>query len=243
MDAAAAASSDAAAIAQAAKRGFVGTFFMGIVYGLQPDSLFVILPALTLPSRAAAAAYITAFVAGTVLAMGSYTGIIGTRRLWMCGVWVLERVPGADSGLPSLSRGGLVLSEMLGTETSCPAPAHRSVPPTRRRRRVQFAVAEHSQLQPPSLLDRVHRRSRRRGVRPGASPRSCAAFLMHAACVMPPRLIPLPPNPRSVCEHRVQQAGMPHVCWPHRGTHAAFHNATKRMLEPPPSHRGQGATG
>lgn len=60
------------------KRTFgVATFATGIVYGLQPDALFVIVPALALPTKLAAAAYIIMFVVGTVAAMGAYTGIIG----------------------------------------------------------------------------------------------------------------------------------------------------------------------
>ena len=53
------------------------TLFTGIVFGLQPDALFVIVPALALPTKAAAVAYILMFVFGTVAAMGSYTAFIG----------------------------------------------------------------------------------------------------------------------------------------------------------------------
>jgi len=60
------------------KRTFgLATFATGIVYGLQPDALFVIVPALALPTKLAAAAYIVMFVIGTVAAMGAYTGVIG----------------------------------------------------------------------------------------------------------------------------------------------------------------------
>lgn len=60
------------------KRGFrLATFATGIVYGLQPDALFVIIPALALPTKMAAVAYILMFVLGTVAAMGAYTGVIG----------------------------------------------------------------------------------------------------------------------------------------------------------------------
>lgn len=44
---------------------------------MQPDALFVIVPALALPTKLAAAAYILMFVFGTVAAMGAYTGVIG----------------------------------------------------------------------------------------------------------------------------------------------------------------------
>ena len=57
------------------------TLFTGIVFGLQPDALFVIVPALALPTKLAAMAYIFMFVFGTVAAMGSYTAFIGTNPL------------------------------------------------------------------------------------------------------------------------------------------------------------------
>ena len=53
------------------------TLATGVVYGLQPDALFVVVPALALPTKAAAAAYMAAFVLGTVGAMGSYAAAIG----------------------------------------------------------------------------------------------------------------------------------------------------------------------
>lgn len=57
--------------------GNLHTLFTGIVFGLQPDALFVIVPALALPTKLAATAYILMFVFGTVAAMGSYTAFIG----------------------------------------------------------------------------------------------------------------------------------------------------------------------
>ena len=57
----------------------VGTFVTGILYGLQPDALFVIVPALTLPTKLAAAGYCLMFVLGTVGAMGGYTAVIGAH--------------------------------------------------------------------------------------------------------------------------------------------------------------------
>ena len=59
----------------------VGIFVTGIVYGLQPDALFVIIPALTLPTKLAAAAYTLMFVFGTCAAMGGYTAVIGRSCL------------------------------------------------------------------------------------------------------------------------------------------------------------------
>lgn len=62
-------------------KGFsIWTLATGIVYGLQPDALFVIIPALALPTKLAAASYMTMFVMGTVMAMGSYTAFIGEQH-------------------------------------------------------------------------------------------------------------------------------------------------------------------
>lgn len=55
----------------------LGLFGNGILFGLQPDALFVIVPALALPTRLAAIGYISMFVFGTVAAMGGYTAVIG----------------------------------------------------------------------------------------------------------------------------------------------------------------------
>ncbi|GMI74455.1 Chloroplast protein for Growth and Fertility 2 [Hibiscus trionum] len=64
------------------------TFATGIVHGLQPDALMMILPALALPSRLAGAAFLIMFLLGTVVAMGSYTVFIGT-----CSEALKDRVP------------------------------------------------------------------------------------------------------------------------------------------------------
>ncbi|ONK55871.1 uncharacterized protein A4U43_C10F1820 [Asparagus officinalis] len=69
------------------KIGFA-TFATGIVHGLQPDALMMVLPALALPSRLAGAAFLGMFLVGTVLAMGSYTVFIGS-----CSQALKERVP------------------------------------------------------------------------------------------------------------------------------------------------------
>ena len=92
------------------KRDFsLWTLATGIIYGLQPDALFVIIPALALPTPLAAVAYMSMFVVGTVTAMGSYTAFIGAGglpslcvcvcarvRVRACGVHA--RVCGADVG-------------------------------------------------------------------------------------------------------------------------------------------------
>ena len=59
------------------------TYATGVLYGLQPDSLFVILPALALP-KIAAFSYCVMFVLGTVAAMGGYTFFIGTASQELC---------------------------------------------------------------------------------------------------------------------------------------------------------------
>ncbi|KAF8406617.1 hypothetical protein HHK36_008707 [Tetracentron sinense] len=69
------------------KIGFT-TFATGIVHGLQPDALVMVLPALALPSRLAGAAFLGMFLLGTVFAMGSYTVFIGS-----CSQALKERIP------------------------------------------------------------------------------------------------------------------------------------------------------
>lgn len=65
-----------------AQRDFsLWTLLCGVVYGLQPDALFVIIPALALPTPLAAVAYMSMFVVGTVTAMGSYTAFLGEACL------------------------------------------------------------------------------------------------------------------------------------------------------------------
>ncbi|RWR81699.1 Nickel/cobalt transporter, high-affinity [Cinnamomum micranthum f. kanehirae] len=69
------------------KIGFA-TFATGIVHGLQPDALMMVLPALALPSRLAGAAFLGMFLVGTVIAMGSYTVFIGS-----CSQALKDRIP------------------------------------------------------------------------------------------------------------------------------------------------------
>ncbi|KAG9156368.1 hypothetical protein Leryth_009249 [Lithospermum erythrorhizon] len=69
------------------KIGFA-TFATGIVHGLQPDALMMILPALALPSRLAGAAFLGTFLIGTVAAMASYTVLIGS-----CSEALKDRIP------------------------------------------------------------------------------------------------------------------------------------------------------
>ncbi|XP_049352476.1 uncharacterized protein LOC125816873 [Solanum verrucosum] len=78
---------DTPVIGKKKKIGFA-TFATGIVHGLQPDALMMILPALALPSRVAGAAFLGMFLVGTVIAMGSYTVFIGS-----CSQVLKDRVP------------------------------------------------------------------------------------------------------------------------------------------------------
>ncbi|RCV19892.1 hypothetical protein SETIT_4G012600v2 [Setaria italica] len=64
------------------------TFATGIVHGLQPDALMMVLPALALPSRVAGAAFLGMFLVGTVVSMGSYTVFIGS-----CTEALKDRIP------------------------------------------------------------------------------------------------------------------------------------------------------
>jgi hypothetical protein len=71
----------------------MGTYATGLVHGLQPDALLVLLPALALP-RASAAAYLATFLGGTVLAMASFTACIGagTARLSVSAPGATKRI-------------------------------------------------------------------------------------------------------------------------------------------------------
>eukprot|EP00245_Coleochaete_scutata_P002459 TRINITY_DN1322_c0_g1_i1.p1 TRINITY_DN1322_c0_g1~~TRINITY_DN1322_c0_g1_i1.p1 ORF type:complete len:388 (-),score=37.87 TRINITY_DN1322_c0_g1_i1:833-1996(-) len=83
----------------------VATYCNGVVFGLQPDALLVVLPALALPSKAASAMYILTFLVGTVAAMGTYTAFIGaaTRSLGQRPLLRLSFI----SGLLALCLGGV----------------------------------------------------------------------------------------------------------------------------------------
>ncbi|KAI3913982.1 hypothetical protein MKW98_010794 [Papaver atlanticum] len=97
------------------KIGFA-TFATGIVHGLQPDALLMVLPALALPSRLAGAAFLGMFLLGTVFAMGSYTVFIGS-----CTEALKERVPRITeiltwaSSLVAIALGfAILVSQFLG---------------------------------------------------------------------------------------------------------------------------------
>jgi Zn2+/Cd2+-exporting ATPase len=52
------------------------TYITGTIHGLQPDSLFLLLPALTLP-KLEAYSFLGSFFFGTIVAMGGYTAFLG----------------------------------------------------------------------------------------------------------------------------------------------------------------------
>jgi hypothetical protein len=55
------------------------SFYMGVLHGVAGSSHFLgVLPALALPTRASALVYISAFGAGTVLAMTAFAAIVGS---------------------------------------------------------------------------------------------------------------------------------------------------------------------
>jgi sulfite exporter TauE/SafE len=93
----------------------VATFATGVLYGLQPDALFVVIPALALPSKAAAFAYCVMFVIGTVLAMGGYTLFIGTASEELCKdrPWLQQNLSAAASAVAILV-GSAVLAVGFG---------------------------------------------------------------------------------------------------------------------------------
>ena len=95
--------------AQTPRRFAGATYATGLVHGLQPDALLVLLPALALPT-AAAAAYLATFLTGTVLAMACYTAFIGagTEKLRRSAPGVTRRISLISSVL-ALSIGLLLL--------------------------------------------------------------------------------------------------------------------------------------
>ncbi|KAL6606320.1 hypothetical protein ACP70R_041973 [Stipagrostis hirtigluma subsp. patula] len=98
------------------KKFNLATFATGVVHGLQPDALMMILPALALPSRAAGAAFLGMFLVGTVVSMGSYTVLIGscTEALKERVPWITEKLTWAAS-LVAISMGlAILISQSFG---------------------------------------------------------------------------------------------------------------------------------
>ncbi|KIZ04862.1 hypothetical protein MNEG_3094 [Monoraphidium neglectum] len=103
-------------IRQTVKVGWA-TYATGIVYGLQPDALFVVVPALALPTKLAAVAYCSMFVIGTVAAMGGYTAVIGTTSAALTKErpWLQDHLSTIASAVAILV-GVLVLASGFGLE-------------------------------------------------------------------------------------------------------------------------------
>jgi Cd2+/Zn2+-exporting ATPase len=89
----------------------------GLIHGLQPDALLVLLPALALPSGPAAA-YLGTFLVGTVLAMASYTCFLGVSSDALAklrgGANTIKRVSGAAALVAIFIGVSLLLSATLG---------------------------------------------------------------------------------------------------------------------------------
>ena len=75
--------------ARKSKRAGWTTYVTGILHGLQPDALFVVIPALALPTRLASVMFISMFVIGTIVSMGGYTLLIGG---WTCSCFLHMQV-------------------------------------------------------------------------------------------------------------------------------------------------------
>jgi hypothetical protein len=109
-----AASSSGSTFQAQAKMG-LATYATGIVYGLHPDALFVVIPALALPTKLAAIAYCSMFVIGTVAAMGGYTLAIGTTSAALTKErpWLQAHLSAVASGV-AIVVGALILLSGAG---------------------------------------------------------------------------------------------------------------------------------
>ena len=94
------------------------TLAAGVAAGLQPDALFVIVPALALPTRGAAVAYVLTFVVGTVAAMGGYAAAIGatSRALAGGGGGRSTARLSAAASIVAIAVGGAVLAGCAGLD-------------------------------------------------------------------------------------------------------------------------------
>ena len=96
----------------------LATFATGLVHGLQPDSLFLILPAFAMASKFAATAFLAAFLTGTVLAMASYTAFLsyGSTVIGRKSPWFNQAVS-FGSSLVALAIGvALIFGHFLGLQ-------------------------------------------------------------------------------------------------------------------------------
>eukprot|EP00271_Cylindrocystis_brebissonii_P014289 TRINITY_DN35600_c0_g1_i1.p1 TRINITY_DN35600_c0_g1~~TRINITY_DN35600_c0_g1_i1.p1 ORF type:complete len:419 (+),score=52.82 TRINITY_DN35600_c0_g1_i1:58-1314(+) len=94
----------------------LATFATGIVHGLQPDALLVVLPALAFPSKLSGSAFLLMFLVGTVMAMGSYTAFIGTvsERIHKRVPWLTQRLSLVASLIAIFVGVGILAGELTG---------------------------------------------------------------------------------------------------------------------------------
>jgi len=83
-----------------------GTFATGVVHGLQPDSMFLLLPAFAMANKVAAGAFLACFLAGTVVAMGSYSAFLSIAT-----TSIGRRAPGFNN---AISKGSSFIAIGLG---------------------------------------------------------------------------------------------------------------------------------
>lgn len=100
---------------QKGQRAIMATYATGIVHGLQPDALFVVIPALALPTQLASISYISMFVLGTIVAMAAYTLLIGasTTALTKDKPWLQSHLSTVASAI-AISVGGIMLLAEFG---------------------------------------------------------------------------------------------------------------------------------
>nr|GMC87426.1 uncharacterized protein LOC114260299 [Ipomoea batatas] len=189
----------AAAIGKKSKVGFA-TFATGIVHGLQPDALMMVVPALALPSRFAGAAFLFMFLAGTVIAMGGYTAFLAS-----CSQALKDRVPRITEKLTWASS---LVAIALGWGMNEGRPhkicMKRGVCKAETRRwnteHCSFCKPSFSDLAPPrgfldqgrTVLDHLHHHDRCTTLRP---PPMCSLSPVPTSCSETPPLLPSPSPP------------------------------------------------
>jgi hypothetical protein len=90
------------------------SFWLGVLHGLAGSShFFGVLPALALPTRSAALAYIIAFGAGTVVAMTAFAAAIGTAGQLGATRAFPQRVMMVSAAVLAIAVGGVWLAQPL----------------------------------------------------------------------------------------------------------------------------------
>jgi len=95
----------------------IGTFATGVIHGLQPDALLIMLPALAM-KRLAACAFLGTFLSGTVLAMAAYTAFIGagSSAISRKAPWMTQRISLFSAGVAVVVGVGLIASAATGID-------------------------------------------------------------------------------------------------------------------------------